>query len=153
MTETTLSERLRAERKRLGLTQAAAALACGIARETWSRYEGGELTPGIEPLAGFARAGADIQFVVTGARDYAPPPPLSAEEATLLALWRQAGRETKTAALGALAGVGAARQARTQQIFNAGVGQVVETIRDVTIHQDLGTYQVPKKAAKPAPKK
>jgi transcriptional regulator with XRE-family HTH domain len=58
--------RLKEERKRLGLTQAQAAEQCGVKRETWSRYETGALTPGMEVLAALGRAGADMNYILTG---------------------------------------------------------------------------------------
>jgi transcriptional regulator with XRE-family HTH domain len=58
--------RLKEERKRLGLSQAETAEKCGVKRETWSRYENGALTPGMEVLAALAAAGADVQYILTG---------------------------------------------------------------------------------------
>jgi transcriptional regulator with XRE-family HTH domain len=58
--------RLKEERKRLKLTQAEAAERCGVKRETWSRYETGALTPGMEVLAALAKQGADIHYMLTG---------------------------------------------------------------------------------------
>lgn len=61
-------ERLKAERKRLKLTQEIAASMCGVARETWGRYESGALAPGAEVLAEFAKHQADVAYVLTGLR-------------------------------------------------------------------------------------
>lgn len=58
--------RLKEERKRLKLTQAAASSIAGVTRETWNRYEGGAVSPGMEVLEAFALAGADVQFILTG---------------------------------------------------------------------------------------
>ncbi|UVM52185.1 helix-turn-helix transcriptional regulator [Pseudomonas sp. B21-015] len=65
--------RLKEERKRLKLTQAAASAIAGVSRETWSRYEGGAVSPGMEVLEAFALAGADVQYVLTGQHDSIPP--------------------------------------------------------------------------------
>lgn len=60
------AERMKEERIRLGLKQASAAELCGVSREIWGRYERGVAVPGGEVLFSFAKAGADIQFVLTG---------------------------------------------------------------------------------------
>lgn len=65
--------RLKEERKRLKLTQAAASTIAGVSRETWSRYEGGTVSPGMEVLEAFALAGADVQYVLTGSHGSIPP--------------------------------------------------------------------------------
>lgn len=57
---------MREERKRLGLTQAAAAERSGVQRETWSRYESGALSPGTDAWQALATAGADVQYILTG---------------------------------------------------------------------------------------
>ena len=60
--------RLKEERKRLKMTQALAASVCGVARETWGRYESGALMPGAEVLVEFARANADVAYILSGVR-------------------------------------------------------------------------------------
>lgn len=67
MTNTSIIfERLKKARKDLGLNQAAAADLCGVKRETWSRYESGLISPGMDVLAALATAGADVQYILTG---------------------------------------------------------------------------------------
>jgi transcriptional regulator with XRE-family HTH domain len=56
------------ERKRLGMNQEAAAMACGISREMWGKYERGKAVMGAEVLAKFAATGADVQYILTGQR-------------------------------------------------------------------------------------
>lgn len=73
MTDTSPFSRLKEERKLLKLTQAAAGVLAGVTRETWSRYEAGSVSPGMEVLQAFALAGADIQYVLTGLRGSLPP--------------------------------------------------------------------------------
>ncbi|EAM8501392.1 helix-turn-helix transcriptional regulator [Salmonella enterica] len=60
--------RIREERKRLklNLTQAQAAMICGISREMWGKYERGQAMPGGDVLLSFAEAGADIQYILLG---------------------------------------------------------------------------------------
>lgn len=120
-----ISERLLAERVRLGLTQPAVAELCQVTIRTQRNYETGDRAPDAHYLAAFAAAGADVRFVITGARDYVPSAPLSAEEQTLIDRWREASREVKNAAMGALLGASAARSA-VHQKFAGPVGHVTE---------------------------
>lgn len=59
---------LKEERKRLGLSQADVASQCGVSREIWGKYERGSAVPGGDVLKAFAVLGADVQYVLTGAR-------------------------------------------------------------------------------------
>lgn len=63
-----VTERLKLERKRLGLSQDAVAEKCGVRRDTWSRYERGLLEPGSAVLRAFVLLGADPKYIVTGDR-------------------------------------------------------------------------------------
>ncbi len=65
------SDRIREERKRLGLSQAQAAHLCGVVRETWGKYERGVFELGGAALRAFVDAGADADYVVTGLRSQA----------------------------------------------------------------------------------
>lgn len=67
------SERLKAERKRLGLSQQQAADLVAMTREHWGRCERGLAVLGGEGLAALASAGADVLFVLTGQRQEALP--------------------------------------------------------------------------------
>ncbi|GAA5784884.1 helix-turn-helix domain-containing protein [Chitiniphilus shinanonensis] len=58
--------RLRAERDRLGLSQAALGLAVGVTNKTQSLYEKGERAPDAAYLSAVAALGMDVQFVLTG---------------------------------------------------------------------------------------
>jgi transcriptional regulator with XRE-family HTH domain len=70
-----IGERLRAERERLGLTQQGLAEKLGVQRQALVLYEAGERTPTAEKLADLDRAGADVNFVVTGRRSGELDPP------------------------------------------------------------------------------
>ncbi|HBN9615870.1 TPA: helix-turn-helix domain-containing protein [Pseudomonas aeruginosa] len=85
VTDTSHSERLRQERKRLSLTQAQAAQKAAVTRETWSRYETGALLPGMEVLAALANAGADVHYILTGQRQGVPSSAPAQEQETPLA--------------------------------------------------------------------
>jgi transcriptional regulator with XRE-family HTH domain len=80
-------ERLKQSRKDLHLSQEAIAEKCGVKRETWSRYESGLMSPGMEVLSAFAAAGADVQYILTG-KHAEPwwPEPDSKDEALTQAL-------------------------------------------------------------------
>lgn len=90
MTNTSsFEERLKTVRKTLGLTQAAASDLCGVSRETWSRYESGKLSPGMEVLTALAKVGADINYILTGMEGTTE---ISAEEQELINLYREDGQ-------------------------------------------------------------
>ena len=99
-----LGERLKEERQRLALTQQALSEACGVSKRAQVKYESGDQTPGGGYLAAAAGLGVDVVFVLTGNRAAAG----NAEEALLLAAYRNAAPAVKNvvlAALGATASV------------------------------------------------
>ncbi|MFB2539057.1 MULTISPECIES: helix-turn-helix domain-containing protein [unclassified Acinetobacter] len=59
-------ERIKAERKRLNLTQQQVADACDVHRVQWGRYERGEQGLDGEPLKKFGTLGASISYILTG---------------------------------------------------------------------------------------
>lgn len=61
--------RLKEERTRLGLSQAAFAEKIGIHRNTQIKYESGEREPDIAYLEGIEKIGIDGQYVMTGVRE------------------------------------------------------------------------------------
>jgi transcriptional regulator with XRE-family HTH domain len=63
-----LGQRLRAERKRIGATQAALADMGGIKRNALFKYEKGENSPTVEFLYRLAEYGLDATYVLTGRR-------------------------------------------------------------------------------------
>lgn len=123
------SARLREERKRLKLTQAHAAERCAVTRETWSRYETGALSPGIDALAGFSAAGADVQYILTGKRSAPTGEPLSAEttdERSLVTIFRRMAPSLQSALLTLMGGIGGPPQGGATQHFNGPVGSAVQ---------------------------
>lgn len=77
--------RLRLERDRLELSQAAMAEAVGVRREMWARYEAGT-EPGAGVLIKAIQAGVDVLFVLTGrhaekAQAVGSPPPVRPDTA------------------------------------------------------------------------
>jgi transcriptional regulator with XRE-family HTH domain len=101
VTDTSPFSRLKEERKRLKLTQAAAGTVAGVTRETWSRYEAGAVSPGMEALEAFALAGADVQYVLTGLRGSLPP---STRERLFLDQFRRSPEDRQDDALRVLLG-------------------------------------------------
>lgn len=61
-------DRVREERKRLGLTQQEAADKCGVSRSQWMRYERGENLLDGAPARAFVLLGADGEYIVAGKR-------------------------------------------------------------------------------------
>ena len=69
--------RLRDERIRLGLTQAALASAGGVQRLAQSQYENGSSAPSVRYLAGVAEVGIDLVYALFGDRKNVNPMPLA----------------------------------------------------------------------------
>lgn len=117
----TIAERLKEERERLGLSQSAFGQLGGVGRTTVVAWEGATAFPNAAFLEAVAEVGLDVGYVVTGARDYEPPPALSSEERELLDLYRSAPVAVRHAALGAL--LGRSQRSPAKQVFHGPVGQ------------------------------
>ncbi|HIE4801239.1 TPA: helix-turn-helix domain-containing protein [Serratia marcescens] len=100
MTNESISSRLKKERKRLKLTQASAAALAGVRQETWSRYESGSMSPGMEVLAALALTGANVQYILTGEEKGGAI--LTQDEKEMLMHYRAAPLAVRMAALAAL---------------------------------------------------
>lgn len=81
-------ERLREERERLRLSQAAFGEIGGVKANAQGKYESGERFPGADYLEAVAAYGVDALYVVTGERKPLPSKSLTAEEAAVLAHFR-----------------------------------------------------------------
>lgn len=68
MSQGTIGDRLRKERERLGMSQTDFAALAGASKRAQIRYEADERSPDATYLAGIAKAGADVLFIVTGKR-------------------------------------------------------------------------------------
>lgn len=66
--------RLAEEREKLWKTQQEAADYFGVSRVTWGQCERGNATPSGDVLAGLALSGADVLYILTGARSKHVPP-------------------------------------------------------------------------------
>lgn len=116
-----ISERLRQERKRLKLTQEQVAEAGNVHRKAQGNYEGGTRAPDAVYLAGIAKLGIDIMYVVTGETQNTS---LTTDEALLLQAYRKLDTAGKTAALGSVVGIGQAAAGGVTQNFHGAVDQV-----------------------------
>lgn len=61
-------ERLKAERKRIGLNQETFASIAGVSRRAYAEWETGNTSPNVVQLGAFADAGVDVLYIVTGHR-------------------------------------------------------------------------------------
>lgn len=68
-----VGDRIKSERERLGLSQKALGLTCGVTRPTQYRYENGQSLMDSGYLVAAAEAGVDIGFVLLGQRREAIP--------------------------------------------------------------------------------
>lgn len=62
------NERLKNERRRLGMSQRAFAALAGQSNQSVLRYETGERAPDLKFLIAIQKAGADINYILTGQR-------------------------------------------------------------------------------------
>lgn len=102
-------ERLREERLRLDLSQAAFGAAGGVTKKTQMLYESGDRSPDSVYLAAIAAAGVDLQYVLLGMRSPKEPQRsgitlheedvavLTPDETALLDSYRHAPPEGKAA--------------------------------------------------------
>lgn len=96
----TIGERLRLERERLGLNQTELGERCGVQKRSQINYEKDERSPDALYLVRLGAAGADVGYVLFGRMSEAA---VQADEQRLLTLYRLAGSEVRRAVLAALA--------------------------------------------------
>lgn len=115
-----MGERIREERERLGLNQTDFAALAGATRKALFNWESDAASPNAAALAVWADAGLDVLYVVTGQRagGVKPAPTLTAEEETMLGYFRDASKEVRRAALGALLGASGPSFEGSQQVFH-----------------------------------
>lgn len=99
------SNRLRDERKRLNLSQEEFAALGGVKKGAQFNYENGSRSPDAEYLMAIAKAGVDIQFLLTGTPAVDK---LGEEESQLLAGYHRLDEKNKTRLLGLVDGMLAA---------------------------------------------
>ncbi|MCB1864438.1 MAG: helix-turn-helix transcriptional regulator [Chromatiales bacterium] len=69
MPKAEITQRLREERERLGLTQAVLAARCGVSAPSQNGYESGTRVPDSEYLERAHLAGVDTHYILTGDRE------------------------------------------------------------------------------------
>ena len=87
-------ERLRAERKRLGLSQRALAEIGGVHANAQGNYEKGARSPDAAYLTAISEAGVDVLFVLTGQRSIGESS-LAPDERALLDNYRKTSPERR----------------------------------------------------------
>lgn len=115
-----IGKRLREERERLGLSQPAFAAVAGTSKQTLFSWETGKTAPDGFQLSALATAGADVLYILTGqhAGGVKPAPTLTTDEETMLSYYRDASKEVRRAALGALLGASSQNFEGSQQVFH-----------------------------------
>jgi len=125
-----IGERLKVERARLGLSQAAIADACAVNRGTLASWEKGEQSPTAAVLAVMACLGVDVLYVVTGERGAEGESTLAPAERALLSSYARADQAGRAAleAVAVVAGrdAGAGTQLRSAVHIGGDVGQTVD---------------------------
>lgn len=95
-----MSDRFKEERTRLGLSQAALAEKIGATKRSVINWEGGAASPSTDAVAEFAKAGADVLYILTGQRQggaASSAPALTREEACFLDNYRHCPPEGQAA--------------------------------------------------------
>uniref|UniRef100_UPI0035C6E68E helix-turn-helix domain-containing protein n=1 Tax=Serratia quinivorans TaxID=137545 RepID=UPI0035C6E68E len=127
--------RLREERERLSLSQAALGEIGGIKKLAQLKYEQGARAPDAVYLALIARVGIDVQYIVTGERASTAIPK---DELELVELYRSAPLAVKAAAQRVLT---TGDNVERAQVFHGKVGNVVQgdMTNNAPITFDLGS--------------
>jgi len=98
-----ISDRLKEERERLGLSQEEFGAIGGVKKLAQFNYEKGVRHPDSAYLAAIAKVGADVLYILTGERSRPVPPKYTAppEEEWLLDAYRFSSEEGKKIIMGA----------------------------------------------------
>lgn len=116
--------RLRQERKRLGLSQEKFATLGGVTRDTQMNYESGSRKPDSDYMIALAIVGVDVLYLLTGEYGLST---LSADEKKLLSGYRGLDIRGKAGVLGMIDGMNIAptRGSTTHVELHGSVGQQV----------------------------
>lgn len=138
-----VGNRLKEERKRLGLTQEAIGLACGVAKRTQILFEQDAHVPGGAYFAAADELGMDVTYVLVGRRDR-----LTEADADLLDSWRNASATARAAALAALGAISPAVTAAAPRTTfeNTSIGQQISG--DVDLRGQKIVVKAPKGSKK-----
>ncbi|MFM5236461.1 helix-turn-helix domain-containing protein [Aeromonas veronii] len=99
-----IGNRLREERERLGLNQTAFGAIGGVQKQAQLKYEKGERFPDAGYLSEIVKVGADVQYIITGSYTSTA---LTDDENQLVTLFRAAPLPVKAATIAGLAAGGA----------------------------------------------
>ncbi|MBC3911580.1 helix-turn-helix domain-containing protein [Undibacterium umbellatum] len=117
------NERLRAERKRLGLNQEKFASLGGVTKDTQLNYENGSRKPDSEYLELIARAGVDVTYLLTEVK---AENNLTDDESELIEGYRGLDVRGKAGVLGMIDGLsGNPAASKNQSIIHGKVGQQI----------------------------
>lgn len=97
-----ISDFLKSERERLGLTQEEIATKCGVSKRAYIYYEQGERVPNTDFLAALAQIGGDVMYVLSGIRGVAQ---LSSLENMVLNVFNSLDDQKKLEVIGFLNGL------------------------------------------------
>jgi transcriptional regulator with XRE-family HTH domain len=100
-----IAERLREERKRLGLTQERFGAAGGVGKLAQLNYEKGERSPDAAYLSAIAVVGVDVSYVLTGERAETA---MTSDEAALLGAYRELDARGRAGVFALIGGLSAA---------------------------------------------
>jgi transcriptional regulator with XRE-family HTH domain len=109
----TLGQRLKAERKRLGMTQPEFALLGGVEKGTQINYEQDKRSPTAEYLIAVAAVGVDTELILHGVVSERA---LSDDEIELLSGYRKLDVRGKAGVLGTISGMNAAERKATMVV-------------------------------------
>lgn len=146
-----ICERLREERERLGLSQAAMAEVAEVSVRSQSGWETGRNTPSTEAYQRWVKIGVDINYIITGVRVGAMPPSLPADEEVLLNTYRAAPETVRNAALAVLLSGGQAPEGidtskdRKGRTAPRKVKQWIENNEGGQVYGDVGTVNITSK--------
>ncbi|PZT08647.1 hypothetical protein A7X89_07200 [Stenotrophomonas maltophilia] len=140
-----VGSRLKEERKRLGLTQEAMGLACGVAKRTQILFEQDAHLPGGAYFVAADELGVDVTYVLVGRRGR-----LAEVDADLLDAWRTASPSARAAVMAALRGVTPATTAAPPRASfeNSSIGQQISG--DVDLRGQKIVVKAPKASKKPS---
>lgn len=124
-----IGERLKEERERLGFNQTAFGAVGGVQKQAQIKYEKGERSPDADYLAALSKVGADVLYIVTSQRS---SDSLADDENDLLSKFRAAPLAVKAAAHAALTAGTAPAATQRKQVIHGDVGQYIEGKVDQT---------------------
>lgn len=137
----TVGIRLKEERKRLGMSQTALALALGCTKRTQILFEQDVHLPGGSYLVEADGLGVDVIYVLTGRRES-----LSDSDTQLIEAWREASPSARDEALGVLRGT--STSAPRTVFHGASIGQQISG--DVDLRGQKVVVAGPKATKKPS---